>query len=143
MSDPAAPESLVLNCLNEAELLLQIALRQLESGQPLNTENANGADTSLAATTSTERHEPDDFAAAFFVAQQQSKLKGTSSSTILSIHAWARTIFSTRELRKVGDKHVDIHQTVALNDDVEDGCRRASSTGADELCEIFHAAYGA
>ena len=139
MSNPTSPESLVLKCLNEAELLLQTALQQLESGQPLNTENANQPDTA----TPTDHHEPDDLAAAFFMAQQQAKLKGSSSSTKLTIHAWARTIFSIRERLSSGDNNVKADQTAALNNDVDDDCRRASPTEADELFGIISAAYGA
>ncbi len=135
MSNPTSPESLVLKCLNETEVLLQAALQQLESGLPLNTEIASQADS----VTPTDHHEPDDLAAVYF-AQQQAKLKGSSSSTKLTIHAWARTIFSTRERLSSGDNHVE---AVALKSDVGDDCRRAPPIGADELFGVINAAYGA
>lgn len=144
MQAAQSDQSLLLQCLNEAELQLQTALQRLEAGQPLTTPE-DEADSSAAVAMD---HDPDDLAAAFF-AQQATQKKAAST---LPINPWARTIYATRQLAtsSVSNEALDCG---TCNNDARDNTGaghgnandsiKSSSTKANELYKIFESALGA
>ncbi len=134
-SSASTPKS-VADCLRDANEQLEIALRQLENGQPL-TENENDVDNGSSTVTGSidmDYYDPDDLAAAFFAQQAQKQ----QAETKLPIHAWAKTIHSTSSMIRTCDKYDD---SIPSAPDRNTQLFEAPPNYANELWNEFKAAY--